>query len=307
MTFKKLIYNLRRFIMSKRLKVLVTGATGNTGSILVPMLLNKDADVRIFVRDEKKAKSLIDLGAEAVIGDLDKPETIVSAVKGVDKIYLLTWNGPSQLRQAENVIKAVKDSGENPHIIRHSMWGPETSRIIKQGLQVEELIKSSGLPWTMLKPTFYMQNTMMAAQTISTDGTIYWDMKDGKLGMIDVRDIAESAFAVITGENHEGKSYILTGPEAISFYDIAKVFTGVLNKEVKYINVPGDASFQSMVGMGVPDWIASGYVELSEGFSRNFANNATKNVETLTGHAPRSFKQFANDFTQVFASKQEAA
>jgi len=292
--------------MANKLKVLVTGATGNTGSLLVPQLLQADVDVRVFVRDEAKAKQYKDSGAEVVVGDLDKPGTILPAVKDVDKIYLLTWNGETQLQQAKNVIEAAKQSG-NPHIIRHSMWGSENSRIIKQGYQIDEMIKSSGLPWTILKPTFYMQNTMMAAQTVTSNGVIYWDMKDGKLGTIDVRDIADSAFAVITSEGHEGKSYILTGPEAVSFNDIAETFSRVLDKDVKYVNVPGEASFQAMVGMGIPEWIAHGYAELSEGFSNNFANSTTKNVEILTGHPARSFEEFANDFAQVFGSKQEVA
>ena len=288
--------------MAKKLKVLVTGATGNTGSLLVPALLKAGVDVRILARNEEKAKPLKDLGAEVVIGDLDEPSTILPAVKDVDKIYLLTWNGETAFTQVQNVINAAKYEGVS-HIIRHSMWGPEKSRIIKEGYKIEEMIKSSGLKWTLLKPTFYMQNTMMAAQTISSDGVIYWDMKDGKLGTIDVRDIADAAFAVITGEGHEGKSYILTGPEAISFHDVANTFSKVLDKEVKYVNVPGEASFQAMTGMGMPEWIAQGYVELMEGFSENFANSTTKNVETLTGHPARSFEQFANDFAQVFSSE----
>lgn len=280
-------------------KVLVTGATGNTGSALVPALRNAGVDVRVFVRDESKAQPLKDVGAEIVVGDLDQPETIGPAVEGVDKIYLLTWNGPTQLQQAENVLKAAKRAG-NPHIVRHSMWGPEKSRIIKQGYQIEEAVKSSGLPWTLLKPTFFMQNTMMAAQTIASDGVIYWDMKDGKLGMIDVPDIVDVAVAVLTGSGHEGKSYILTGPAAISFHEVAATFSKVLGKDVKYVSVPGEAALQSMVGMGFPEWIAKGYVELSEGFSENFANSATDNVATLTGHPARSFEQFARDFAQVF-------
>ena len=292
--------------MSKKIKVLVTGATGNTGSLLVPALLRAGVDVRILVRDETKAKPLKDLGAEVVLGDLDKPETILPAVKNVDKIYLLTWNGETQLQQAINVIDAAKKSG-NPHIVRHSMWGSENSRIIKQGYKIEEILKASGLPWTILKPTFYMQNTMMAAQTISSDGVIYWDMKDGKLGMIDVRDIADAAFAVITGKGHEGKEYILTGPEAISFNDVAKIFSNVLDTEIKYVSVPGEAALQSMVGMGLPEWIAKGYVELSEGFSENFANSTTRNVEILTGHPSRSFEQFASDFARVFDNKHVVA
>jgi uncharacterized protein YbjT (DUF2867 family) len=280
-------------------KILVTGATGNTGTGLVPVLRNAGVDVRVFVRDESKAQSLKDMGAEVMVGDLDKPESIRPAVEGVDKIYLLTWNGQSQAQQAKNLINAAKKAGK-PHLVRHSMWGPEKSRIVKQGLEVEEAVKSSGLPWTLLKPTFYMQNTMMAAQTIASDGVIYWDMKDGKLAMIDVRDIVDVAFAVLTGNGHEGKSYILTGPAAISLNEVAGTLSKVLGKDVKYVSVPGEASLKSMVDMGVPEWIARGYVELSEGFAENFANSVTKNVSALTGHPARSFEQFVRDFKKAF-------
>jgi uncharacterized protein YbjT (DUF2867 family) len=283
-------------------KVLVTGATGNTGSGLVPALRSAGVDVRAFVRNASKAQPLKDVGAEIVVGDLDRPETIEPAVEGVDKIYLLTWNGPTQAQQAENVIKAAKQAGK-PHIIRHSMWGPE-SRIIKQGRQVEEALKSSGLPWTLLKPTFFMQNTMMAAQTIASDGVIYWAMKDGKLGMIDLRDIVDAAVAVLTSGGHEGKSYILTGPAAISFHDVAATFSKVLGKDVKYVSVPGEAALDSMLGIGMPEWIAKGYVELFEGFSENFASRATDNVAILTGHPARSFEQFARDFAQAFDGRK---
>jgi uncharacterized protein YbjT (DUF2867 family) len=280
-------------------KVLVIGATGNIGSGLVPALRSAGVDVRAFVRDESKAQPLKDVGAEVVVGDLDQPETIEPAVEGVDKIYLLTWNGPNQAQQAESLLKAGERGGK-PHIIRHSAWGSEKSRIIKHHDQVEKALKSSNLKWTLLKPTFYMQNTMMAAQTIASDGVIYWDMKDGKLAMIDVRDIVDAAAAVLTGSGHEGKSYILTGPEAISFNDVAATLSSVLGKDVKYVNVPGEAAVQSMVGMGLPEWIAKGYAELSEGFSEGFANKATDDVATLTGHPARSFQQFATDFAGVF-------
>ena len=285
-------------------KILVTGATGNTGSGLVPALRKAGVDVRAFVRDEAKAQPFKDLGVEVVLGDLDQPETIAPAVEGVDKIYLLTWNGPTQAQQAINVIEAAKKAG-NPHIVRHSMWGSEKSRIIQQGDQVEAALTSSGLPWTLLKPTFFMQNLMMAAQTIASDGMIYWDTGDGKLGMIDLRDIVEAAFAVLTGEGHEGKNYILTGPEAISMHEVASAFSKALGKKVTYVSVPGEASLQSMLSMGFPEWIARGYGELMVGFSQGFADRTTDNVATLTGHPARSIEQFARDYAQVFEPRQE--
>lgn len=281
-------------------KILVTGATGNTGTGLVPALLDAGLDVRAFVRDdEEKAQALREAGAEIVVGDLDRPETIEAAVQGVDKIYLLTWNGPTQLQQVENVLDVARRAGA-PHIVRHSMWGSENSRIIKQGDQAEESLKSSGLPWTILKPTFFMQNTMLARQTIASDGVIYWDMGDGKLAMIDVRDIVDAAVAVLSGTGHEDQSYILTGPEPISMHDVADTLSDILDKEITYVSVPGEAALQSMVGMGFPEWIARGYGELMEGFSQGFANRATTNVELLSGRPARSYEQFARDYAGVF-------
>ena len=183
------------------------------------------------------------------------------------------------------------------------MWGSERSRIIQQGYEIEERVKAAGLPWTLLKPTFFMQNTMMAAQTISSSGTIYWDMKDGKLGMIDVRDIVDAAFAVLTGSGHEGRSYILTGPAAISFYDVARSFSNALGIDVKYECVPGEAALKFMISVGLPEWIARGYLELDEGFADNFANSVTENIPNLTGHPARSFDQFASDFAHVFTGR----
>lgn len=282
-------------------KVLVTGATGNTGYGLVGALCRAGVDTRAFVRDEGKAGLLKADGAEIVVGDLDDPETIRPAVEGVDKIYLLTWNGPSQAQQALNVLDAAQEAG-NPHIVRHSAWGSEKSRIIRQMTRVEEAIKASGLPWTLLKPTFFMQNLVMAAKTVDDDGVIYWDVGDGRLAMIDVRDIVAAAVAVLTGDGHEGQSYILTGPEAISFHDVAAAFSRVLAKDVRYVPVPGEAAFESMVTMGMPEWIAQGYVELSEGFSEGFASQATDNIATLTGRPARSFEQFAQDHAEVFGA-----
>lgn len=282
-------------------KVLVTGATGNTGPGLVSALCAAGVDVRVLVRDEAKARPLKAMGAEVVLGDLDRPETLEPAIAGVDKVYLLTWNGPTQAQQVSDFIRAAKRVGA-PHIVRHSMWGSPRSRIIGQGEQAEAEIAASGLPWTMLKPTFFMQNTLMAAPTIANDGVIYWDMKDGRLGMIDVRDIVDVAVSVLTGDGHEGQRYVLTGPAAISFHDVAAAFSSVLGKQVAYVPVPGEASLQSMIGMGFSEWVARGYMELSEGFSEGFASQTTDNVARLTGHPARSFEQFARDFAGAFRS-----
>ena len=281
--------------------VLVTGATGNVGSGLVPALRAAGIDVRALVHSEDKALALRSQGVNTIVADMERPETLRDAVWGTDKVYLISDNSSQGAQKAKNVIDAAKDAG-SPHIVRQAAFGTPKSRIVQQHIEVEEYLRSSGLPYTLLKPTFFMQGTlMMAAPTVASDGVIYVPFGDGKLGMIDIRDIVDSAVAVL-GQNglHEGKEYTLTGPQSISFHDVASTLSSTLGKKVSYVNVPLDAAKQAMTGMGMLEWTADGYVELMEGFSQNFADRTTPDVQQLTGHPPRSFQQFAQDFRRAF-------
>jgi uncharacterized protein YbjT (DUF2867 family) len=281
-------------------KILVIGATGNTGSILVPLLVKAGEEVRAFVRNKEKAQILTDVGAEVFVGDLDKGYTIDEALDGIDKVYLCIWNGPTASTQGKNVIEAIKRVGVNPYVVRHSAFGSDASRIIKQIKEVDNVLKESGLSWIIIKPTFFMQNLMMAAQTIKNDGNIYWDWADGKAGMIDVRDIASSAFGALTGKGEKKKEYILTGPKSISMHDVAASFSKVLGKKISYVAVPHEATKEAMMGMGFPEFIVDGYIELDTGFAKNFADISTDNVKLLSGNAPRSIDDFINDFKDYF-------
>ena len=206
--------------------ILVTGATGNVASILIPTLLQSGQRVRALVHDEAKAQGLRDQGAEVVVADMEKPETLDAAVAGVDKIYFLTSNSPNGGQHGINLIDAVKRSGGRPHIVRHGMFGDSRSRIFTIHERVEAALAESGLPVTTLRPTFFMQNTMAGAQTVASAGQLYWAMDDAKLAMIDIRDIAECAAAVLTSDGHVGDAYVLTGPQAVSFHDVALLHRG---------------------------------------------------------------------------------
>jgi uncharacterized protein YbjT (DUF2867 family) len=283
--------------------ILVTGATGNTGSGVVAGLLAQGRKVRALVRDAAKGEGLKGQGAEVVLADLDNPASLTpSLFEGVTDVYFCTWNGPTALQQWNNFHAALKAAGASPRIVRLAAFGTPESRIIKQLAEAVQDLKDSGLVWTILQPTFFMQNTMMTAQSVKDQGAIYFDWGDGKAGIIDVRDIVESAVSVLTATDgrFDGQAYVLTGPESIGFAEVASYIGNAIGKDVSYIPVPHEAAKQAMVGMGFPEWIVDGFVELSVGFENNFANTTTTNVEKLTGHPPRSFEQFVQDFRGVW-------
>ena len=197
--------------MSDSGKILVTGATGNVASLLISALREVGGQVRALVHDESKAQPLRTLGVEVVIGDMERPETLKRAVASVDKIYLISSNGPTGAQQARNVIQAAQVDAR-PYIVRQSGYGTSKCRMIQQHEEIERELEESGVPYAVVKPTFFMQNTMMAAETVASHGAMYMPMKDGRLGMIDLRDVADVALKVLTSEGHEDKTYVLTGP-----------------------------------------------------------------------------------------------
>ncbi len=140
----------------------------------------------------------------------------------------------------------------------------------------------------------------MAAQTLASEGVVYMSMKDGRIGMIDVRDVADVAVKVLTGDGHEGKAYALTGPASISFHDVAAGLSKALGRQINYANVPLEAAREGMISMGLPEWMADALGEYTTAFSEGYGDFKTENVENITGHHARSYETFANDFAQVF-------
>jgi len=289
--------------MSDAGKILVTGATGSNGGAVMQNLVALGVNLRALVHHESKAQAIKDTGVEVVIADYLQPETLDAAFEGVDKIFLVTPWDPDAAKMASNAIAAAKRSG-NPHIVRLSEASPPPIDVLRGGVlhaEIDAELEASGLPYTLLRPTYYMQNTMAAGQSVSSDGMIYMPFKDGKLGMIDIRDVAETAAKVLTEDGHEGKTYVMTGPESIGLDDVANELSNALGKEVKYVNVPLEAARESMIGMGMTEWTAEMFCEYMDNHSKGVSDYTTSEVEELTGHAPIAFGTFARDFASYFS------
>jgi uncharacterized protein YbjT (DUF2867 family) len=145
-----------------------------------------------------------------------------------------------------------------------------------------------------------MQNTLATARAVASEGRIYQPFKDGKLGMIDARDMGKVAAKVLTEEGHEGKTYTLTGPAAISFYDIAEMLSEVLGKKVDYVPITLEKAREAMLGMGLSEWKAEVLIEYARAHSQGYSNFTTEGVEQLTGHPATSYREFATNFARAF-------
>jgi uncharacterized protein YbjT (DUF2867 family) len=284
-------------------KILITGATGKVGGAALDNLGNADIELRVLVQDGSKAESLEGRGVEVALGDFLEPETLGPALEGVGTVFLLTPIHPEQVPQATNVIEAAKESGNDPRIVRvsvHQASHEAPTRISRQHAEIEDKLVSSGLPYTFLRPQSFMQNTLMAAPTVASQGRIFQPMKDGRLGMIDARDIGEVAAKILTDDGHEGKIYTLTGPAAISFYDVAEALSEVLDKEVGYVSIPPERAKEAMLSRGIPEWVADALNEYAKAHSEGYSDWTTDHFERLTGHPATSYEEFASDFKRVF-------
>jgi len=282
-----------------RRTILVFGAKGNSASGLVTALLGKGHHVKAFVRNPAKAETLRKEGAELVVGDLHKQDALNEAFQGVDTAYLLSPGDHHTFEITKALLAAAKASGKNPHLVRLSGFGATADSpiaIVKLHFQADELVINSGLPYTILRPHMFSDNLFMTLQSILQSGQIHWAFGNGKVSMIDARDISESAAAVLNQpEPHKNKIYTLTGPAAIDLHEVAKILSNVLNRPVTYTAVSPEAAIDSIKKLGGGDWMANVVGEFSRAYANGWGDFVSTDVATLTSHAPRSFEIFARE------------
>jgi uncharacterized protein YbjT (DUF2867 family) len=281
--------------------ILVTGSTGKIGSELVRQLSAKGAGVRALVRDPAKGAALEAPGVEIARGDLGDPASLDAAMQGVERVFVLSSVDQQQAVLQGNVVHAARRASVR-HIVKLGAAGTSLDSPITVGrlhAQTEKDVEASGIPYTFLKPALFMQFLLGHAPTIKSDGAFYMPMRDGKVPMVDLRDIAAVAATVLTSSGHEGKAYTVTGPEALSMNEAAQKLAAAIGKPVKYVDVPPDAARKAMVAQGIPPWFVEDLLKLMEVFAAGYAATVSPDVKNVTGQA-RTFDVFARDFAQAF-------
>jgi uncharacterized protein YbjT (DUF2867 family) len=256
-----------------------------------------------MVRSLDHASAIASSHVEVVEGDFDRPETLLAALAGVERAFLLTNSSERAESQQISFIDAARQSGV-AHIVKLSQFGADENapgRFQRYHAVVEAALQTSGLAYTILRPNLYMQGLLNFRSTIATQNAFYAAAGDAKVSMVDVRDNADVAVAALTEVGHEGKVYDLTGPQALTHAEMAEGFSKVLGRQVSFIDIPPEAMREALLDLGFPEWQADGLVEDYAHYRRGEAEAVTSGVRNATGKAPRSFEEFTRDYGAMFS------
>jgi uncharacterized protein YbjT (DUF2867 family) len=278
------------------MKILVTGGTGNVGGAVVNELLKRGADVRVLARKQPEAGRL-PAGVEVAIGDLLDPVSVEQAMQGVDKLFLLNAVVTDELTQALIAYGVAKRVGLK-HVTYLSVFKADQFRDVPHfasKLAVESALREFGVPYTILRPAYYIQNDTNLKDALLGAGV--YPMPIGIVGIAaaDVQDIAEAAAISLTEEGHDGQTYDIVSPAMISGPGNAALWSKLLGKEIKYTGHNFDQWEQAMRAR-MPSWSAFDLRMMLQGyFDRGFASTETEvaRLTKLLGHAPRSYDEFA--------------
>lgn len=281
--------------------ILVTGATGNTGRAIVDALAERGAPVRAMVRTEAD-RSKLRAGVEVVVADFEDAAAVAAALDGAERAYLVTPSAERAEEQQKRFADLAARAGTRHLVVLSQLGAREHSpvRFLQYHAAVEQHVRDIGIGYTFLRPNLYFQGLLTFARSISTEGTFFAPIGDAAVSAVDVRDIAAVAAAALTQAGHEGASYTLTGPEAITHSQIAAALTAALGRTVRFVDVPPETFADSIRGL-LPPWQADGLLEDYAHYRRGEAAQVSPVVAEITGTAPRSIEQFARDYAAAFA------
>lgn len=274
--------------------ILVFGATGSIGRQLVGSL--PADEVVAFVRDPARGA---ELGVRYVVGDLDDPASVAAALAGVDRVFLNAGGAvpvPGEqpmVAQQRAVIDAAVAAGVS-HVVKLSVWHAAENALLAEGAhwEIEEHLRSSGLGWSVLRPSGFMQNFVTGGGTFTEGGHLLGVYGDARVSYVDCADIAAAAAALLTGDPRHGSVFVLTGPEALTQAEIAARLSVVAGREIRYVDLPASEFTKRLVALGVPESFAGDVATLFADVAGGRLEATTPDLAGLIGRPARTFDEF---------------
>jgi uncharacterized protein YbjT (DUF2867 family) len=284
--------------------ILVTGATGTNGRLVVQAVLRAGLPVRAMVQNPTKAADLQQAGAQLVVADFDRPDTLDGALAGVDRSLLLSAVDDRLVEREARFVERARKAGLR-HVVKFSAIGAHPAASFtfgRQHGQSERLIMDSGLAFTFIQPNFFMQNLLWSAATLKARGELSSTLGATPVSHVDARDIASVIAAALTEpiDRQAGKVHLITGPAALTFAQVAETFSGVLGRPVRYVNLTDEQLMAGLLASGQSKWQATALVELNAYARQGHASVVTDTVERVGGRPARALEQWIRDCAAEF-------
>lgn len=276
--------------------ILVIGATGRIGSALLPQLLDRGHRVLAVTRRMEAAGALSALGAEPVVADIRAPEMLRNQLAASDAVFLATADAPDQDRVEQALVAAIAATGRRLHVVKLSAQSAGLDPPRSFGIyhrRAEQALEASGLPYTILRPTFFQQSLLLFVSDIATKGRLVAPAGKARIAMVNVEDVARAAACILGEAAHAGRTYILTGPSAHSFPDVAERLSALLQRKIRYTSLPGFVARLALpLATGMPRWQSNMVVDLFAALRAGAQTQVSTDVSTLTGRASGSLDTF---------------
>jgi uncharacterized protein YbjT (DUF2867 family) len=277
-------------------KTLVIGATGRVGGELVKLLTQHGEVVRCATRNPLTASSKFVNTVEIVEFDYERPHTFAPALVGVEKIFLTVRPGDNHSDKVAMPLIDEAKKAKVQHIVTLTAMGVEQDETFMLRI-LEKYIESSGIPYTHLRPNWFMQNFNSGSIfiDIQTTGGLHLPAADAKISFIDVRDIAAVGFVALTKPHHTGHAYTLTGQEALSHFQVVEKLSRVAGKTISYIPISEDTARSRLIKGGVPNDLIERWTNFYRKVRQGLCATVSTDIELVLDRSPILFDQYAND------------
>ena len=267
--------------------IMVTGASGQLGRLVIAALLKKlpANDIGVAVRSPEKVADLAALGVQVRLADYDKPETLVSAFTGVEKLLLISANEVGRrVPQHHAVIEAAKRASVSL-LVYTSILHADTSPLplAAEHKETEQLIRASGIPFVFLRNGWYTDNYLASVPNALQSGFVFGSAGDGRISSAARTDYADAAVVVLTEEGQAGRIYELAGDDSYSLAEFAAAIARQSGKQVTYHNLPEADYKAALIGAGLPDGFATLIAESDTGAGKGGLLDDSHQLSRLIG------------------------
>ena len=278
-------------------KILIIGGTGNIGIELVKLFKNSEEDFQLLARTEARQKEFSDQNLRSIMGEVGDWPSIDNALADIDTVFLLTSPSPLMLDEHKGVIDRAIKAGVKK-IVRLSAEPADANcdmPLYAAHGQADDYLQNSGIDYAILRPHYFMQNIATMHGGFIKDKQMFAQyLGDATIPMIDVEDIALAAFNVLTSDKHNNKTFILAGPQSISFADVATALSNSLGKQIQYVSLSYDEQKAGFEAAQLPEWVVKSIMTLFSNWEAKGINPVNSDIELLIGKKPHDINRFAD-------------